>query len=349
MPVLVMLTCAVLAGATIAGVPPPMGPPPYSDCDSPLVTSTALPAPMTPGLINRLVQRMNSYRRNVTPGATQMPMLRWNEQLALGAAEYIAGCTGGHSTPTYRQNATKTGFFYVSENLATGQDFDMDGFMVAVDMWGDERTSYTYTTSTCALTAVCGTCAANQQGTCGHYTVMVWANSTDVGCAYQRCNTTWEFFYACWFGRGGNIMGMAPYIAGPSTNTPCVTSVSTTPSPGATTSGPSATTSGPNNGAGSTTQTTPMTMTTATPADNSSAAAVGTTRMSIPAVAGGAAAGALAVIGAIIWVVARICTDNTSSYEDDTPGRSQGAGAATNTKFARSAKEMQALEERLMI
>lgn len=225
------LTCMLALVLTVATeafvVPPPLGPPPYFDCDT-FVTSAG--PVLNVSLMNALLLAHNRVRRNVTPSAVSMPMLRWNEQLAAGAQAYSATCPGiTHSQQAHRMNKSLTGFDWVGENLAAGMVFEWGGFLKAVDMWADEGKGFAYVAS-CDTSAVCGVCV--DYLTCGHYEQMVWSNTTDVGCGYTLCNDDpREYYdhYVCWYGRGGNFRGKAPYVAGKSTNLPCGATVTVTP------------------------------------------------------------------------------------------------------------------------
>ena len=60
--------------------------------------------------------------------------------------------------------------------------------------------------------------AAPREKVCGHYTQLVWRNSTLLGCAYARCTSnspfqgvpTWDF-WVCDYSPPGNWVGQRPY------------------------------------------------------------------------------------------------------------------------------------------
>ena len=68
----------------------------------------------------------------------------------------------------------------------------------AVDSWGNEKEFYNYNKNKCKSGEVCG-----------HYTQIVWANTTKVGCAKMECDgfTTW----VCEYDPPGNWVGEKPY------------------------------------------------------------------------------------------------------------------------------------------
>ncbi|VDD84330.1 unnamed protein product [Mesocestoides corti] len=73
--------------------------------------------------------------------------------------------------------------------------------------WYNEAVNYTYHSRQCSHV-------------CGHYTQMVWATTTEVGCAMQRCDSLrpeWTppvYLMACQYAPGGNYGGEWPYTAG---------------------------------------------------------------------------------------------------------------------------------------
>ncbi|CAK7210984.1 hypothetical protein SEUCBS140593_001014 [Sporothrix eucalyptigena] len=111
----------------------------------------------------------------------------WNTTIAHFADEYLANdtdCTFAHSGGPY------------GENIAVG----FQSVHGAVDAWGDERSLYNY----------------NDPGfseATGHFTQLVWKNSTTVGCGRKLCggkadgekSTGW--FLVCEYWPRGNIIG----------------------------------------------------------------------------------------------------------------------------------------------
>src|SRR6478735_102963 len=120
-----------------------------------------------------------------------VPPVRWNEELAAGAQAYADTCPSGHSTNEYRQN--KAGFSQVGENLYSATDV-----LNGIALFADERTLYDF-----------GTVIEEETfAPIGHYTQMVWSDTTDVGCAVGNCGM-WRT--VCWYGPAGNYLGEAPY------------------------------------------------------------------------------------------------------------------------------------------
>jgi hypothetical protein len=86
---------------------------------------------------------------------------------------------------------------YVGENIY-GSSGGATG-TAAVAAWASEEEDYDYASNTCA-------------GVCGHYTQIVWADTTKVGCGIHTCpGLTYGSSIVCNYGPGGNIGGQRPY------------------------------------------------------------------------------------------------------------------------------------------
>ncbi|WP_420580646.1 CAP domain-containing protein [Reichenbachiella sp.] len=68
----------------------------------------------------------------------------------------------------------------------------------AVDSWAAEKQNYNYKKNTC-----------EQDKICGHYTQLVWNNSTEVGCAKTICDGS--VIWVCNYNPPGNFVGQKPY------------------------------------------------------------------------------------------------------------------------------------------
>ena len=84
----------------------------------------------------------------------------WNNTLADYAKDYAKGCVWKHSGGPY------------GENLAA----NFENTTLAIDAWGNEEKKYNY---------------AKRKFTesNGHFTQLVWQNTTDVGCAVIQCDS----------------------------------------------------------------------------------------------------------------------------------------------------------------
>ncbi|KAL6219147.1 hypothetical protein ACLB2K_012353 [Fragaria x ananassa] len=114
--------------------------------------------------------------------------MKWNDTLAAYAQDYankkIENCEMVHSEGPY------------GECLAEGYG-DMTG-AEATKFWVTEKENYDYASNTCT------------KDECGHYTQVVWRNSTDLGCAKAHCKNGWVFVI-CSYYPPGNYVDEKPY------------------------------------------------------------------------------------------------------------------------------------------
>ncbi|KAI4531249.1 hypothetical protein MG293_019107 [Ovis ammon polii] len=148
-----------------------------------------------------MVELHNLYRAQVSPPATNMLQMRWDEELAAFAKAYAQQCVWGHNKERGRRG----------ENLfaITGEGLDVP---LAMEEWHHEREHYN-------LSAI--SCAAGQM--CGHYTQVVWAKTERIGCGSHFCEKlqgveeTDIHLLVCNYEPPGNVKGQRPYQEG----TPC--------------------------------------------------------------------------------------------------------------------------------
>ncbi|KQK20917.1 pathogenesis-related protein 1 [Brachypodium distachyon] len=129
---------------------------------------------------------------NATRAAVSVGPVTWDNTVAAYAQNYAnarkADCALVHSGGTlYGEN-----LFWGSGSTWTAKN--------AVDMWAAEKQYYTYATNTCAAGKVCG-----------HYTQVVWAASTKIGCARVVCDNNKGVFIICSYDPPGNMNGQKPY------------------------------------------------------------------------------------------------------------------------------------------
>ncbi|KAL0454365.1 UNVERIFIED_CONTAM: Basic form of pathogenesis-related protein 1 [Sesamum latifolium] len=133
----------------------------------------------------------DDYLKAHSAGRAQvgLPPLAWNEKLVAYAQDYIkkrvGDCAMKHSDGPY------------GENLAKGS-WDVNA-TEAVQMWLDEKKFYNVGSNTCV-----------EGEMCGHYTQVVWRDTTHVGCARTKCSNGWTFV-SCNYDPPGNYVGERPY------------------------------------------------------------------------------------------------------------------------------------------
>jgi len=157
----------------------------------------------------------NAVRASVNDGSwpgqpaadPDMPLLGWDDALSTVAANYAALCVWEHNANRSDDYAAAGGSGYVGENL-----YLVAGFTPvpddAISDWASESVSYDYGANACDPGAVCG-----------HYTQVVWAGTTSVGCAAHLCPSidvggdvwTNATIVVCDYAPGGNYAGERPY------------------------------------------------------------------------------------------------------------------------------------------
>lgn len=158
------------------------------------------PAPLT-----GITKMHNDLRLAVSPpAATPLPCLKWNTELAKVAQDYADQCDNQHNPNRVTQQTT---FSTVGENLGASTVTDLAAFWpTAVTGWHNEVSNYNFTANSCSAV-------------CGHYTQIVWAGTTEIGCGITSCPNLANFpapnavFLVCNYGEAGNFIGQRPYVA----------------------------------------------------------------------------------------------------------------------------------------
>ncbi|MCA9679617.1 MAG: Fis family transcriptional regulator, partial [Myxococcales bacterium] len=147
-----------------------------------------------PGLVG-ITAAHNQVRASVGVG----PMV-WDPEVAAiaqGWADQCVDVTAPIGLVDHNAGRSDNYPGYVGENIygssgaVTGPD--------AVSSWASEAADYDYASNTCA-------------GVCGHYTQVVWATSTKLGCGVSTCpGLIYGHTIVCDYAPGGNISGQRPY------------------------------------------------------------------------------------------------------------------------------------------
>uniref|UniRef100_A0A0E0AFG6 SCP domain-containing protein n=1 Tax=Oryza glumipatula TaxID=40148 RepID=A0A0E0AFG6_9ORYZ len=133
---------------------------------------------------------------NVTRSSVGVPAVVWNNVVAAFAANHVAQLNAGgcelqpSGTSVYGENL----YYFSSESSSPAAD--------AVASWVSEEQWYNHTTNICS---------APEGNSCGHYTQVVWRDSTDIGCAEVVCDNGNGVIVACNYSLKGNIPGQSPY------------------------------------------------------------------------------------------------------------------------------------------
>ncbi|XP_029623423.1 C-type lectin domain family 18 member A isoform X2 [Salmo trutta] len=125
----------------------------------------------------------------------------WSEKLVLLAQERAESC---HTDPSPQDQQLR----HIGWNTHHSAHATIS-FANVIDSWFEEGRDYMYLSGQC-----------RENATCQHYTQLVWATSSNVGCARQLClrgDALWELF-VCAYSPGGNweVNGrlVVPYVAG---------------------------------------------------------------------------------------------------------------------------------------
>lgn len=148
------------------------------------------------------VDKHNILRRQES--AADMSEMTWSEELGERAQELADTCVFAHALTTSCDGES------IGQNLyiKSGGSFSASN---AIQNWYDETTDYTFATRACTPGKMCG-----------HYTQVVWADSTHVGCAKAFCPSlavgdgTWSnaYLFVCNYGPAGNWRDQDPYTIG---------------------------------------------------------------------------------------------------------------------------------------
>lgn len=143
-----------------------------------------------PANMKGMVDRHNYWRAKVG-----VPGLTWSNQLGRVAQEWAdhlasEGCDMKHR-PSDGKWATNFG-----ENIYWSSGMQNKPSDV-VDSWADEIQYFNEKKGRC------------EGGVCGHYTQVVWKNTTEVGCGMARCGD--QEIWVCNYNPPGNYVGQKPY------------------------------------------------------------------------------------------------------------------------------------------
>ncbi|WP_339137862.1 MAG: CAP domain-containing protein [Candidatus Electrothrix sp. GW3-4] len=146
-----------------------------------------------------LVAAHNKWRTEVgSPG------LQWSDSLAKSSqawADSLKGrCAMRHSqAQEYGENIYYAGPL---SKMSTSNGLETEMQQISpekvVDSWGEEKKWYDEKSNSC------------HGGECGHYTQVVWKDTSEVGCGMVVCTDKGQI-WVCQYKKPGNIRGQQPY------------------------------------------------------------------------------------------------------------------------------------------
>ncbi|KAG2295039.1 hypothetical protein Bca4012_003870 [Brassica carinata] len=156
-----------------------------------------------PGMSNAAARMFNRARKakqareflnahNTARESSGVPPLGWDKGLARFADKWAKqrkpDCSMQHSGGPYGKNI----FWYRHRKTWWPERVVMK--------WYEERFSYDSKTNSCASGEMCG-----------HYTQIVWRDTTAVGCARVKCDEGRGFLVVCEYNPRGNYEGESPF------------------------------------------------------------------------------------------------------------------------------------------
>lgn len=161
--------------------------------------------PLPDATAEELVEAHNGVRAAAAPTPSPaLPALGWSAAAAAVAEAWADGCSYGHNP----------GRGPLGENVAATAPPGSRTAAQIVGLWASEGPFYDLASNTCDAAN-----PANDAGTCGHYTQLVWRSTLRVGCARRTCTTgspfgpsfpSWDF-WVCNYDPPGNWVGQRPY------------------------------------------------------------------------------------------------------------------------------------------
>ncbi|KAK6171095.1 hypothetical protein SNE40_019354 [Patella caerulea] len=160
------------------------------------LVDVGIAVPLSQAVKTAVLQAHNGHRTAVSPTATNMQKMAWDDELATIATKWAQQCRSGHDKGVAR-TAISLPNIYNGQNMAAG----FDTFVDAVTAWHAEVVDYQYGQGSINGKAV------------GHYTQVVHHQSARVGCGQANCDG--KQYYICNYAIGqGSIKN--PYTTGAS-------------------------------------------------------------------------------------------------------------------------------------
>ena len=158
-----------------------------------------------------VLNALNRQRADLKqPPAIALPMLTWDPALETIAHSWALSCTADSGGSLLAHNPDRSAGYpgSVGENIAGWRGpLTLASLMNAVNQWGGEALDYNIVRNTCAGEP---NSIHHQWRKCAHYTQIVSATTTKVGCARSVCpNLAFPITIVCNFGNAGNVYDAA--------------------------------------------------------------------------------------------------------------------------------------------
>ncbi|MGD1860279.1 MAG: CAP domain-containing protein [Leptolyngbyaceae cyanobacterium] len=140
---------------------------------------------------------------NAARQAVDVADLTWSADLAAYAQEWAEQLIQAGGSLRHRPAADRAQYS-VGENLSSSQSSAAGGAIQhpsrVVAAWVAEQADYDYASNSCASGKICG-----------HYTQIVWRETTEVGCGVARNDDATREVWVCNYSPAGNYIGERPY------------------------------------------------------------------------------------------------------------------------------------------
>lgn len=129
-----------------------------------------------------------SAAHNQVRASVGVAPLVWSPELSRYAQDWANQLAANNCQLAHRPNRPYGESLFWTSSGATAQ--------YVVDFWAAESANYDIETNSC-------------NGICGHYTQIVWATTTHVGCGMAACGS--QQVWVCNYDPPGNLYGQKPY------------------------------------------------------------------------------------------------------------------------------------------
>ncbi len=131
-----------------------------------------------------------------------VPALTWSTSLAASAQKWSETLKGESCKMRHTPNPQYGENIYQAWTTAIPEEGLISSPRKAVTAWAAEEAFYNYAKNTCLPGEMCG-----------HYTQLVWANTTEVGCGVSVCmgEDRQTDIWVCKYNPYGNITGLKPF------------------------------------------------------------------------------------------------------------------------------------------
>lgn len=141
--------------------------------------------------LDTAIQRSILIEHNKERKLLKIPNLTWNEEIAAYAEEWALQLAEEDNSIHHRSGDN------YGENISWISDMP-DDISEGVAMWNEEKVYFKYKP------------IGNDWAKAGHYTQVIWKNTTQVGCGCA-VSKSGAFFFVCNYDPPGNYIGQKPY------------------------------------------------------------------------------------------------------------------------------------------